>query len=102
MMLYVFSQRLTNNILQQAVMYRNLQRQPPSLIKILETRSEESSSADLKSKCKHELHKNDVDMTSLLDSSDRQLVSIYKPRRCGAAALDFRVLNAISSSLPAA
>jgi len=73
MMLYVFSQRLTNNILQQAVMYRNLQRQPPSLIKIFETRSEESSSADLKRKCKHELHKNNVDMTSLLDSCDWQL-----------------------------
>jgi hypothetical protein len=70
-------------------------------MKILETRSEESSSAELKSKCKHELHKNDVDRTRLLDSSDRQLVSIYKPRRCAAAALDFRVLNAISSSLPA-
>jgi hypothetical protein len=42
MMLDVFSQRLTNNILQQAVMYGHLQRQPPSLIKIFETRSEEA------------------------------------------------------------
>jgi hypothetical protein len=72
----------------------------PFFIKILETRLEESSSADLKSKCKHKLHKNDVDMTNLLDSSDLQLVSIYKPRRCAAAALDFRALNVISLSLP--